>query len=90
MPVEKWIGGQHVWVRYGEHGHVCAVAFNKAGVGTEALREVGMPVEHTTHSHYVWPKVGRRNRVLVAPEASRGRLERSGNGFLASRHVAGI
>ena len=56
MAVEKWIGGQHVWVRYDEHGHVCAVAFNKAGVGTEALREVGMPVEHTTHSHYVWPK----------------------------------
>ena len=40
MSVEKWIGGQHVWVRYDEHGHVCAVAFNKAGVGTEALREV--------------------------------------------------
>jgi hypothetical protein len=56
MSVEKWIAGQHVWVRYDDHGHVCAVAFNKAGVGTEALREVGMPVEHTTHSHYVWPK----------------------------------
>ena len=60
MSVEKWIAGQHVWVRYDEHGHVCAVAFNKAGVGTEALREVGMPVEHTTHSRARWARSSAR------------------------------